>query len=149
MRTIINNLIAFSFIQMGFTSLYAQNAKMDSVLQPHPVGCYLPAPDSARIYMITTVQVKPQFPRDINKYFVDSVRYPDEARKKNIQGKVFVGFIVETNGSVSNIVVLRSPDISLSNEAKRLISAMPKWIPGKQNGKPVRVQETVPVSFKL
>jgi TonB family protein len=107
----------------------------------------LPLPDSIKVY--TVAQVKPKFPGDINKYIADNIQYPDSARQKNIKGVVYVSFIVERNGFVSNIAILRTPDISLSNEARRLVSTMPRWVPGTQNGKTVRVQEMIPIRFQL
>jgi len=100
------------------------------------------------LYNTSEVQVPPQFPGDIKKYLADSIRYPDDARKKNIQGFVILNFIVEKSGSVSTITVMRSPDTSLSIEAKRVVSTM-KWIPGKKNGVPVRVHELQSVIFRL
>lgn len=95
------------------------------------------------------LQREPKFREDINKYFADSIKYPLEAMKKKIEGVVYLSSIIEKNGSISNIRVLRSPDTYLSNEAKRVISNMPKWTPGMRNGVPVRVQYIMPVHFKL
>jgi len=139
MNLIKMHLLVICFVSVGITSLFSQNAKTPPLTPP--------LNDSNKVYIDATV--RPKFPGNIKKYLADSVRYPEDAMKKKIEGVVYISVVIEKNGSISSIMVLRSPDISLSNEAKRLISAMPKWIPGKQNGKPVRVQETVPVSFKL
>jgi periplasmic protein TonB len=95
------------------------------------------------------VQVHPKFPGNVMKYIADSIRYPEEARVKNIQGKVYISFIIEKNGSVSNVTVLRADNTVLIHEAKRVVYAMPKWTPGKNNGVPVRVKETMAVAFNL
>jgi protein TonB len=148
MNTIKKNLFAFSFILSGFTSLYSQNNKdtMIRSIDP-PIIDYIPLPDSMRVFNISEIQDKPQFPGDINKYLADSIGYPEEVRNKNIQGGgVLVSFIVEKNGSVSNISIVRSTDTSLNSKVKRVISAM-KWTPGKHNGVPVRVKEYQSVPF--
>ena len=71
------------------------------------------------------------------------------ALENGIQGKVFVEFVIEKDGSITNVRVLRSVDPSLDKEAIRVVSSMPKWKPGKQRGKAVRVSYTVPINFKL
>ena len=137
------NILAFCFILLGFANLYAQNTD-----DWHPIDSPgVPMPDSMKIY--TIVQVNPKFLGGINKFITSNLQYPDSAQKNNIQGTVFVSCIIEKNGSISNITIMRSPDKSLSNEAKRVISTMPNWTPGQQNGKLVRVQYLIPVHFKL
>ena len=83
------------------------------------------------------------------KYLTDSVKYPELAKKHGVQGRVVIGFIVEKDGSLTDVKVLRPVDIDLDAEALRVIKGMPKWIPGRQNGKRVRVRYNVPVSFRL
>jgi protein TonB len=78
-----------------------------------------------------------------------NIRYPVAAQRNGVHGRVLVSFVVEKNGSVSDVRVLRSADPSLDNEAVRVVRAMPRWSPGKQNGQPVRVKYTLPVTFKL
>lgn len=78
-----------------------------------------------------------------------NIQYPEIARKNGIQGRVIVGVVVDKNGSVTNLTILKSIDPYLDKEAIRVISSMPKWTPGVQNGKKVRVKFTVPVSFRL
>jgi protein TonB len=145
------NLLAFCFILAGFTSLYAQNNKEDSIVRmPRIIDNDAPPPiaDSIKVYTMQ-IQTPPKFPGSIKQFLADNTKYPVEAKEKNIQGMVIVSFIIEKDGSISNITIIRSPDMSLSNEAKRLIHAMPKWSPGMQNGKPVRVSDSVPIKFKL
>ena len=77
------------------------------------------------------------------------MQYPPMAAENGIQGRVTVGFVVEKNGTISNVRVLRGVDPSLDKEAVRVVKSMPKWNPGMQNGEPVRVNYTVPVNFKL
>ena len=85
----------------------------------------------------------------VQKWIAKNVKYPMIAQENNIQGKVFVQFVIEKDGSVSDVKVARSVDPSLDKEAIRVVKAMPKWKPGKQRGKPVRVSYTVPINFQL
>lgn len=94
----------------------------------------------------------PEFPGGqgaMMKWLGDNVKYPAIAAENNIQGRVMVSFVVERDGSVSNVKILRGVDPSLDKEAIRLINAMPKWKPGMQTGKPVRARFNIPVTFKL
>ena len=92
----------------------------------------------------------PRFPGgNVQKWITKHIKYPMVAQENNIQGKVFVQFVIEKDGSVSNVNVTRSVDPSLDKEAIRVIQSMPKWIPGKQRKKPVRVSFTVPINFQL
>ena len=83
------------------------------------------------------------------KYLSENIKYPEAAEKAGEQGRVVVNFIVEKDGAVSNVKVARSVTPTLDAEAVRVIKAMPKWVPGKQDGKLVRVKYNVPVSFRL
>ena len=96
------------------------------------------------------VEEMPQYPggaEALLEFLNNNVQYPEKAEKAGIQGRVIATFVVETDGSVSNAKVVKSVDPLLDAEALRVISAMPKWKPGKQNGKVVRVRYTVPLSF--
>ncbi len=79
----------------------------------------------------------------------DIIQYPTLARETNISGRVIAQFVVEKDGSVSNIKILRSPGGGLGAEAKRILEQLPKWIPGRQQGNPVRVRYIIPIVFKL
>ena len=83
------------------------------------------------------------------KYLTDSVKYPESAKKHGVQGRVVIGFIVEKDGSLTDVKVLRHVDIALDAEALRVVKGMPKWIPGCQDEQLVRVRYNVPVSFRL
>jgi periplasmic protein TonB len=145
----MKNILIFCFVFLGYMSLRAQKRDSNIVVQSPPIIDYIPQPDNMMLYNIGNVQMRPQFPEDVKKYLADSIRYPEDAKKKKIEGTVYLSVIIEKNGSISNIIVLRSPDTSLDNEAKRVISTMPRWSPGKQNGVPVRVNYLIPVHFKL
>ncbi|MBQ6652575.1 MAG: TonB family protein [Prevotella sp.] len=97
-------------------------------------------------------EVLPEFPggmSEMMKFVQENMKYPQEAHANGVQGRVIVNYIVEKDGSLSNIHVVRSVDPLLDAEALRVVSLMPKWKPGKQDGKPVRVKFTIPITFKL
>ena len=98
------------------------------------------------------VEQMPSFPGGqsaLMKYLSDNVRYPVVAQENGVQGRVVISFIVERDGSITDVRVVRSVDPSLDKEAQRVVRSMPNWIPGKQNGSAVRVKYNVPVSFRL
>ena len=98
------------------------------------------------------VKVMPSFPdgqAGLMQWLRNNMNYPTTAAENGIQGRVIVQFVVEKDGSITNVKVAKPVDPSLDMEAVRLVSTMPKWIPGKEDGSPVRVWYTVPVSFKL
>ena len=82
-------------------------------------------------------------------YLMENVRYPKEAQDSAVQGRVVVAFIIEKDGAVTNARVVRAVNPLLDAEALRVVEAMPKWIPGRQKGKPVRVKYNLPISFRL
>ena len=98
------------------------------------------------------VEQMPEFPggmEGLMTFLMQSVRYPEAAHKAGTEGRVLVQFIVETDGTVSNAKVVQRVSDDLDGEAVRVVGSMPKWKPGKQNGKPVRVKYTLPISFRL
>jgi protein TonB len=98
------------------------------------------------------VEQMPEYPGGIKAlldYLCQNVKYPADAEKQKIEGRVIANFVVETDGSISNVEVFRPVFPSLDAEAVRVLSAMPKWKPGMQSGKVVRVKYTVPISFNL
>lgn len=100
------------------------------------------------VFVIT--EEMPEFSEgSVQEWIAKNVKYPEEAMKKAIQGKVYVQFIIETDGTVSNPEIIRGRDSLLDNEALRVMNLMPKWKPGKQRGKEVRVSYTLPINFAL
>ncbi|GAT62438.1 M56 family metallopeptidase [Paludibacter jiangxiensis] len=100
--------------------------------------------------VFTVVEELPKFADGpVQAFLAKNIRYPVEAQKNNIQGRVICQFIVETDGSISSVQVIRSIDPLLDAEACRVLYTMPKWIPGKQRGQIVRVKYTLPITFKL
>lgn len=103
-------------------------------------------------YVHAKVEQMPEFVgglMELYKYIAYSVKYPIEAMENGIQGRVFVAFVIEKDGSISSVKVLRPVNPLLDAEAVRVVASMPKWIPGTQDSKPVRVSFTVPISFSL
>lgn len=102
--------------------------------------------------LFSVVEVMPQYPGGqiaMMKYIMENMKYPEQAMKEGIQGRVTVRFIVEKDGSISDVKPVLSVHPLLNKEAVRVVKSMPKWTPGKQNGKPVRVRFNLPVMFKL
>ena len=98
------------------------------------------------------VEQPPQFPGGqsaLLSWLSQNIHYPPVAEENGIYGRVVVSFVVESDGSISNVQVVRGVDPSLDKEAVRVTKAMPKWLPGKQNGQAVRVKYNLPVTFKL
>ena len=106
--------------------------------------------DNDTIYNV--VEVAPEFPGGMDKmakYFSENIKYPEEAKEKDISGRVFISFVVEKDGSVTEAKVKRSIGGGCDEEALRVVKAMPKWKPGMMKGKPVRVNYMLPIFFKL
>lgn len=109
-----------------------------------------PEPDSNQVR--TVVEEMPQFPGGmaaLAEYLRQHIRYPEEAREMKVSGKVFLGFVVEKDGGISEVVLLRRIGHGCDEEALRVVKTMPAWKPGQQGGKPVRVRYTLPVRFNL
>ncbi len=107
---------------------------------------------SADDYIYAVVEQMPEYPGGqmvLRKYIAENIKYPKEAQKKGIQGKVFVGFVVDKKGNVTDVKIVKGVDEFLDKEAVRVVKAMPKWKPGKEKGKPVNVNYTVPINFAL
>jgi len=101
---------------------------------------------------IAIPQFMPEFPGGLSQLYAflgKNIKYPQLAKETNIQGTVFVNFIVEKDGSISNVTILRSIGGGCDEEAIRVVQAMPKWKPGMQMGEPVRVSYNLPVKFTL
>jgi TonB family protein len=106
--------------------------------------------DDRKVFLV--VDTPPEYVGGLEamyKFISRNMRYPASARKMNIQGSVFVGFIVEPDGTVSEAAVIKGVSDDCDQEALRVVKMMPKWIPGKQNGRAVRVKFILPMKFKL
>ena len=115
------------------------------IAQPEP-----PKEEETKVFDV--VEQMPSFPggpAELMKFLASNIKYPVVAEENGVQGRVIVTFVVERDGSITDVKVVKSVDPSLDKEAQRVVKSMPKWIPGKQNGSAVRVKYTVPVTFKL
>ncbi len=102
--------------------------------------------------IFVVVEQQPEFPGGMSalmKFLGDNIKYPVIAQENGIQGRVITNFVVERDGSITDVQFVRGQDPSLDREAVRVIQSMPKWKPGQQRGKPVRVRFTLPVVFRL
>jgi TonB family protein len=111
---------------------------------------HFPQQKDTRVF--TVVEHAPNYPGGVDKFYKflqQNIKYPAEAKNKNIQGKVFVSFIVEKDGSLSDVKAIHDPGAGCGPEAVRVMKLSPKWNPGVQNGHKVRVQYTLPISFTL
>ncbi len=106
--------------------------------------------DTGQVFMV--VEKTPEFPGGLKAfmhYLANHIQYPAEAKKARVQGRVFINFIVEKDGSISHVKVMRGIGHGCDKEAVKAVENMPRWIPGYQRGKPVRVSFNVPVKFSL
>jgi len=115
------------------------------IAQPEP-----PKEEETKVFDV--VEQMPSFPGGtaaLMQFLGSNIKYPVVAEENGVQGRVIVTFVVEKDGSITDVRVIKSVDPSLDKEAVRVVKSMPKWIPGKQNGSAVRVKYTVPVTFRL
>jgi protein TonB len=125
----------------------AQNVPL--IIDPDKVDEYLAErKDTTNVYDV--VEQMPGFPggtQKLIKFIEENMRYPKECAEKGIYGRVIVAFVVERNGQLSNIKVVKSVHPALDKEALRIVNLMPRWIPGRQNGKTFRVKYLIPIKF--
>jgi TonB family protein len=105
--------------------------------------------NKAQMYFVEEMPEPIEGFNTIYQFIQDNLIYPEEAKSKGIEGKVFVEFIIEEDGTISNVGILQGLHPDLDEEAIRVINMFPKWKPGKKSGKPVRCYYQLPVSFKL
>jgi tonB family C-terminal domain len=131
----------------------AKDRTIEAVRNDIAVATPPPAPkEEVTQKVFDVVEVMPSFPGGqgaLIQYLNSHVKYPVVAQENGIQGRVTISFVVERDGSITDVKVARSVDPSLDKEAARVVSSMPRWTPGKQNGSAVRVKFNVPVVFKL
>ena len=109
-----------------------------------------PKPDENAIFQV--VETQPEFPggmAELMKYLQKNTRYPKVCKEQGLQGRVIVQFVVNTDSTISDVKVVKPVNPHFDQEALRVVKAMPKWKPGTQHGKPVRVRFTLPVTFRL
>ena len=115
------------------------------IAQPEP-----PKEEENKVFdVVEQMPAFPGGPSALMSYLSKNIKYPVVAEENGVQGRVIVTFVVERDGSITDVRVAKSVDPSLDKEAQRVVRSMPNWIPGKQNGSAVRVKYTVPVTFRL
>lgn len=127
----------------------AQNVPL--IIDPDKVDEYL-AERKDTINVYDCVEQMPSFPggsQKLKEFIEENLRYPKELEETCVQGRVIVRFIVERNGKLSNVKVVKSVHPALDKEALRIVKLMPRWIPGRQNGITVRVKCYIPIIFRL
>jgi protein TonB len=108
------------------------------------------APAEEKVF--TVVEQQPEFPggtAEMYKYLGKNIKYPSAASRANVSGRVFMSFVVNTDGSIQDVAVLKGLGFGCDEEAIRVVKAMPKWKPGKQSGRAVRVKYNLPINFQL
>ena len=136
---LITFLFLFSLVQFGI----AQEIEMTKDTTKTNL-------DSGEVFVF--VEVNPVYPGGDEArlaYLRDNISYPQEAKEQGIQGTVYVTFVVEKDGRITNIVIARGIGGGCDEEAYRVVANMPKWIPGRQRGVPIRVQYSMPIKFSL
>lgn len=127
----------------------ASKRQMETFVPPPPPK---PKVEEVTEEIFVVVEEQPEFPGGnaaMMKFLSDNIKYPVIAQENGIQGRVITNFVVERDGSITDVQVVRGVDPSLDKEAVRVIQSMPKWKPGKQRGSAVRVRFTLPVVFRL
>lgn len=150
-----NSIISLALLLLLSSNLKAQNVtnptnKNDRPIILRAVGDDSAASDKEKEYLV--VEQEPSFPggmSELSNYLAQNVKYPIDAAKNKIEGRVLVTFVVEHDGNITNANVKNSVYPSLDKEAIRVVSGMLKWIPGKANGRTIRVKYTLPITFKL
>lgn len=145
LREKMQYLMAIVFALMLVLPAMAQNSK-----KPNPPTSKVQIQQKNGVY--TLVDVMPAFPGGpvaMGNYLSKNVKYPKTDRENNIQGRAVVQFVVEPDGRLTDVKVVRSPSAAMGEEAVRVFKNSPKWKPGKVNGKPVRAQFNVPVNFVI
>ena len=141
-----DNSVMSTFTQAGSDDINLIKEHKEEVVQEKP------REEKKKEEVFTHVEQMPKFPggdAELYKFISNNLNYPAMAIENNVEGRVVVQFVVTKDGSIGNVKVVRSVDRDLDNEAIRVCKKLPKFIPGKQNGQPVNVWYTLPVTFKL
>lgn len=168
MRKYISTLILFAFVLIfsnvlaanGRTNLIAKREMLNKSLIFNEIAAQknnankdtTKSDSQEKIYDILNIEELPSFPGGIkgwSRYLQENLTYPDYARRNNITGRVIVSFVISQTGEISDVRLLRGIGGGADQEAVRVVRNSPKWTPGRQNGKFVRVAYTIPISFQL
>ena len=144
---IMNSKVAVGALNVVGNDENGEVLKAKEVIATEPVK---PKEEENKVFDV--VEQMPSYPGGMGalmQYLSSNIKYPAIAEENGIQGRVICTFVVERDGSITDVRIAKSVDPSLDKEAMRVVSKMPKWIPGKQNGSAVRVKYTLPVTFRL
>ena len=144
---IMNSKVAIGALNVVGNDESGEVLKAKEVIATEPVK---PKEEENKVFDV--VEQMPSYPGGMSalmQYLSSNIKYPVIAEENGIQGRVICTFVVERDGSITDVKIAKSVDPSLDKEAMRVVSSMPKWIPGKQNGSAVRVKYTLPVTFRL
>ena len=144
---IMNSKVAVGALNVVGNDENGEVLKAKEVIATEPVK---PKEEENKVFDV--VEQMPSYPGGMGalmQYLSSNIKYPAIAEENGIQGRVICTFVVERDGSITDVRIAKSVDPSLDKEAVRVVSTMPKWIPGKQNGSAVRVKFTLPVTFRL
>ena len=144
---IMNSKVAVGALNVVGNDENGEVLKAKEVIATEPVK---PKEEENKVFDV--VEQMPSYPGGMSalmQYLSSNIKYPVIAEENGIQGRVICTFVVERDGSITDVRIAKSVDPSLDKEAMRVVSKMPKWIPGKQNGSAVRVKYTLPVTFRL
>jgi protein TonB len=144
---IMNSKVAVGALNVVGNDESGEVLKAKEVIATEPVK---PKEEENKVFDV--VEQMPSYPGGMGalmQYLSSHIKYPVIAEENGIQGRVICTFVVERDGSITDVKIAKSVDPSLDKEAMRVVSSMPKWIPGKQNGSAVRVKYTLPVTFRL
>ena len=144
---IMNSKVAVGALNVVGNDENGEVLKAKEVIATEPVK---PKEEENKVFDV--VEQMPSYPGGMGalmQYLSSHIKYPAIAEENGIQGRVICTFVVERDGSITDVRIAKSVDPSLDKEAMRVVSSMPKWIPGKQNGSAVRVKYTLPVTFRL
>ena len=144
---IMNSKVAIGALNVVGNDESGEVLKAKEVIATEPVK---PKEEENKVFDV--VEQMPSYPGGMSalmQYLSSNIKYPAIAEENGIQGRVICTFVVERDGSITDVRIAKSVDPSLDKEAMRVVSKMPKWIPGKQNGSAVRVKYTLPVTFRL
>ena len=144
---IMNSKVAVGALNVVGNDENGEVLKAKEVIATEPVK---PKEEENKVFDV--VEQMPSYPGGMGalmQYLSSNIKYPAIAEENGIQGRVICTFVVERDGAITDVKIAKSVDPSLDKEAMRVVSKMPKWIPGKQNGSAVRVKYTLPVTFRL
>ena len=154
----------FSFFSTNKISRFSLFSKKKTILSSLLIGVTITAfcksetvkpltlAETEKDTIMTTVEEPPKFPGGydaLKNFIAENIQYPETARNSGISGIVYVSFVVEKDGSIGDIMVLKSIGGGCDEEAVRVIKLMPNWMPGKQKGQNVRTKFTIPINFNL